>query len=56
MNIVKKLSLASVFGAFITLEALAATPAHAAFLNFSFTTESGGTGTFTLDNGHVSRS
>ena len=49
MKIVKKLSMTTVVAAFIALGISTTVPATAASLDFSFTTESGGTGTFTLD-------
>ena len=49
MSIVKKLSMATAGAAFIALGTFGTTPATAASLDFSFTTESGGTGSFTLD-------
>ena len=49
MSIVKKLSMATAGAAFIVLGVGTTTPASAALLNFSFTTASGGTGSFILD-------
>jgi hypothetical protein len=49
MSIVKKLSMATAGAAFIALGVSTTAPATAASLDFSFTTESGGTGSFTLD-------
>lgn len=45
----QKLCVAAVGSMLIALGSLSATPANAALLTFSFTTESGGTGSFTLD-------
>lgn len=49
MKNVKKLSMTTVGAAFIALGISTTVPATAASLNFSFSTESGGTGSFTLD-------
>lgn len=49
MSIVNKLSIATVGAAFIALGVGTTAPATAASLDFSFTTASGGTGSFTLD-------
>ncbi len=46
---IKKLSLAVAGAAFIALLTGATAPVQAALLDFSFTTESGATGSFTLD-------
>ncbi|MCC5661232.1 hypothetical protein LC608_30580 [Nostoc sp. XA010] len=45
----QKLCVAAVGTAFIALESLSMAPATAALLTFSFSTESGGIGSFTLD-------
>lgn len=49
MSIVKKLLIATAGAAFIALGVGTTAPATAASLDFSFTTQSGGTGSFTLD-------
>jgi hypothetical protein len=49
MSIVKKLSMATTGAAFIALGTFGTAPATAALIDFSFTTSSGGTGSFTLD-------
>lgn len=49
MSIVKKSSIATAFAAVIALGTVNTAPATAGLLKFNFDTESGGTGSFTLD-------